>query len=305
MQRILTCILKSNREVAVNSIAWEDIKVALPTLQPVQGGFTKARRGIVTLPDGKTVFIKIATDELTKKWINQEREAYHWLTGQGFAHMPALLAETDGGIALPNLQAWDWSENSWTDSKLEVFLQAIDDLAVLGNSAKGHFENLSYGKNFWPELTQDVSAYQWLHKYVLDEEWHALEAIFANKQQCQTYNALAATEPWRGTDLTHSDVRADNCAYNQKTGEVQMVDWNWLCLGNKRFDESMLFVNAAKAGADLRNFVGRFDKACLAAIMGIWLASAEREAPDEHMTTLRLFQLQNALTAHSLLQQAP
>lgn len=282
--------------------AWPEIEAALPTLRPVKGGFTKARRGIVTMPDNSTLFVKIAVDDLTRMWINRERQAYSWLAAEKFAHIPELLAETEGGIAIPDLSAWDW-ENNWDDQKLQAFLGVIEDLAGYGVQAQGIFEDCAYGKNFWPELKHDMSSYMWLRKHITNQEWSELESIIKDEPLRQTYNNLAATEPWRGTDLTHSDVRADNCAYNRETGQVLMVDWNWLCIGNRQFDESMVFVNAANVNADLSNFVARFDTPCLAAMMGIWLSSLEREDPDEHMTTLRLFQLRNALETHKLIQQ--
>jgi hypothetical protein len=44
--------------------------------RPVGGGYTNARREIVTLADGRTAFVKTAVDDQTRGWIEAEQRIY-------------------------------------------------------------------------------------------------------------------------------------------------------------------------------------------------------------------------------------
>jgi hypothetical protein len=52
------------------------------------GGFTSASRRLVTLPDGRRVFAKGATNDLTETWLRAEHHVYTHLHG---SFIPQLL----------------------------------------------------------------------------------------------------------------------------------------------------------------------------------------------------------------------
>ena len=45
---------------------WQSIEQQLGDIRAVEGGFSQAQRGLVTLPDGKEVFVKVGAQENTK-----------------------------------------------------------------------------------------------------------------------------------------------------------------------------------------------------------------------------------------------
>jgi len=74
------------------------------------GGYTPARRWVVTLESGRTAFVKVATDELTASWLRDEHLVYSMLRGAPF--MPEYVGFYDDGahpvLALEDLSAAEW-----------------------------------------------------------------------------------------------------------------------------------------------------------------------------------------------------
>ena len=60
-------------------INWGDIEKSIGTLRRVDGGFSSASRGIVTLSDGTRAFVKVGVNDPTKKWARKEIEVYRFL----------------------------------------------------------------------------------------------------------------------------------------------------------------------------------------------------------------------------------
>lgn len=286
----------------MNMIPWSLIEAALPTLEPVSGGYTKSQRGLVTLTDGQKVFVKIAVDDQTREWIQKERKAYAFLAEHDFPHVPRIIAETDGGLAIPDLSGWDWSK-TWTKPKMNAVFRAMDALAPLGPEAVGAFGSFDLDPNTWKDVSGSKDAYDWARPLLSPEMMRALEALITDRATVQRYANLAATKPWEGNDLIHNDVRSDNFAFNPQTGEGLLVDLNWLCVGTKPFDTASLLVDMEQAGAEIQDYLARVDEASMAYIIGYWLSSAMIVPDTENLVTLRLHQLESALTAHQLMRQ--
>jgi hypothetical protein len=66
------------------NISWGDIEKRIATLTKVDGGFSPAHRGIVTLSDGKRAFVKVGVNDPTKQWAKKEVEVYHFLQRQNY-----------------------------------------------------------------------------------------------------------------------------------------------------------------------------------------------------------------------------
>lgn len=286
----------------MNMIPWSLIEAALPTLEPVSGGYTKSQRGLVTLTDGQKVFVKIAVDDQTRGWIQKERKAYAFLDEHGFPYVPRIIAETDGGLAIPDLSGWDWSK-TWTKPKMDAVLRAMDALAPLGTKAAGSFGSFDLDPNVWKGMPGSMDAYDWARPLLTSEMTHDLEALITDGATMRHYANLAATKPWEGNDLIHNDVRSDNFAFNTQTGQGLLVDLNWLCVGTKSFDTASLLVDMEQVGAEIQDYLTRVDAASMAYIIGYWLSSATIVPDSENLVTLRLHQLESALTAHQLMRQ--
>lgn len=286
----------------MNMIPWSLIEAALPTIEPVSGGYTKSQRGLVTLTDNQKVFVKIAVDDQTREWIQKERTAYAFLAEHNFPHVPRVVAETDGGLAIPDLSGWDWSK-TWTKPKMDAVFRAMDALAPLGAKATGSFGFFDLDPTIWTEVPGSMDAFDWARPLISAEMMRDLEALITDVSTMRHYAARAATKPWEGNDLIHNDVRSDNFAFNPQTGEGLLVDLNWLCLGTKPFDTASLLVDMDQAGAEIQDYLNRVDDASLAYIIGYWLCSAAIVPDTENLVTLRLHQLESALTAHQLMRR--
>ena len=286
----------------MNMIPWNLIEAALPSLEPVSGGYTKSQRGLVTLTDGQKVFVKIGVDDQTRDWIQKERNAYAFLADNNFRYVPRVIAETDGALAIPDLSGWDWSK-AWSKPKMDAVFRAMDALAPLGSKAVSTFGHFDLEPNVWAEVPASINAYDWARPLVSTSLMRDISALIGNSTATRHYADLAATKPWEGNDLIHNDVRSDNFAFNPQTGEGLLVDLNWLCLGTKPFDTASLLVDMEQAGVDIQNYLHRADGASMAYIIGYWLSSAAIVPDTENLVTLRLHQLESALTAHQLARQ--
>lgn len=280
-------------------IEWADIEKALPTLRPVQGGFSEAQRGIVTLADGRTVFVKLGVDEHTKRWAQAEIKAYHWLEDADYQHAPRLLAESEEGFALPDLSAWDW-EHVWHAEKVDAALLALDRLAALP-STTGHFEKAGFSAdgNPWHKLPSDASDYRSL---VDDATWRQVDAILADDSLRLEYASAAERQPWQGNQLVHYDARADNFAYDHESKHGCFVDWNWMSLGSTAFDRTAMLVNVQLSGLDvLPAYRDQVDRDSLIWLIGFWLERALGPQDTEGRKRLRPRQVASSLQAHRLL----
>src|SRR5262249_14628504 len=116
-------------------INWGDIEKSIATFTKVDGGFSPAHRGIVTLSDGMRAFVKVGVNDLTKQWARKEVEVYRFLQCQNYPFMPQLLAhnhdETSFALeALTPADGWNWSDE-WTEERLAKTLEAMDVLAAI------------------------------------------------------------------------------------------------------------------------------------------------------------------------------
>jgi len=278
-------------------ITWPEIQGAMEYMQPVEGGFTAARRGIVTLDGGERVFVKQAIDEQTSGWIELEKKAYHWLADQGYAYVPKIIAESPDGFALPDLSGLDWS-NTWSEEKLEAAFAAMDALTGLSDVAQGVFKHFKEPDQWMtvPDSSVDYRA--------LTDNAQALEkvrGVVARGAVRKQLQQLAASQPERGDTLIHLDVRADNFCYDAAAKVGYLVDWNWLCLGSAIFDVNALLVSVQQRGFDVAGYCPeRLDAASLASLTGFWLTQAALPSNDALTLRRHQHQLNSALTAYQL-----
>jgi hypothetical protein len=192
------------------------------------GGHTPARRWIVTVDDGRTAFVKMATDELTASWIRDEHVAYSVLRGASF--MPEYVGFHDDGhrpvLALEDLSGASWPP-PWDETRVRSVLACLDAVeatpppAGLPLAADDHL-GLRRG---WEEIERDPGPFLALR--LCTPRWleDALPALLA----------AARTAPLEGGSLLHFDVRSDNVCLRDD-GSAVLVDWNWTSVGNRWID---------------------------------------------------------------------
>jgi len=286
---------------------WQDVTEALTTLEKTQGGFTLAHRGIVTMPDGTRVFVKIGVDNSTKKWIQRELEAYKLLETYSYPYMPRLLAQNDDHTALAlellaSNEGWDWTD-TWDNHRLDRTLEAMDTLASIAvTGADEEFRArrmLGANNDGWKPLMESEAK----QKTLLAKLRRAGHDELANTLDIPGMAKQSTEYIFRDDTIVHYDVRADNCAWHSKLNTVKLIDWNWAQLGDRRIDISQTLVDVYRAGFDIMvNYANRLDPTALQFLAGLRLnAAASPIVPGmAEQASLRDYQLESGVTALAL-----
>jgi len=191
------------------------------------GGHTPARRWVVTLGDGRTAFVKVATDDLTASWLRDEHLAYSVLRGSSF--MPAYLGFYDDGahpvLALEDLSMAEWPP-PWSRPQVEAVLACLEELhASPPPEGTPRADDVRFElRDGWDEIAADPEPF--LALGLCSRAW--LEAALPRLRE-----AVRAA-PLGGEALLHFDVRSDNICV--RDGRAVLVDWNWISVGNPLTD---------------------------------------------------------------------
>lgn len=286
-------------------VAWSVVEMGLETMTPVDGGFSLARRGLVNLPDGDQVFVKIGTEENSVEWAKKEIAVYRYLKVHGYSAIPELRGTNQDQTAfvldaLTPQEGWDWTD-TWSVERLEATLQAVDELAAL---RPAHEDFMSMGQSAldesrdgWIALNQSPDLQQ-----ALRDKLHAARKPELAKTLDVAKEFDQSTQfVFRTNTFVHYDIRADNCAWNADTKQVKFVDWNWAQYGDARIDAAAMLTHVQKAGLDiLRSHKDRLDAGALQWMAGFWLKAAATPIWHGGPPHLRDFQLQAGLTALEL-----
>lgn len=285
-------------------IEWGEILAELPTLESVQGGNSSAKRGFVMLDDGTKLFVKIGVDEYTKAWAKKEITAYDFLTAIAYPHCPNILARNDDvtGFAIDALtlqDGWDWSD-TWNEDRLAKTLEAMDVLAEIRPESK--YEELfregmgmTDVENGWVKFASSKVQQEYLQKTFGE---HIDPSVFL---ELEAHQERSLAYKLKSDTLCHHDVRADNCAYNSRQHTVQLVDWNWLQMGDKGIDIASFLVHVHQNGIDVtKDHQNRLDSEALHWIAGFWFDAASKPIWEGGPKGLRQKQLRSACTAFSL-----
>lgn len=254
---------------------WErEIALYLDNIEAVEGGFTPARMGVIKLKDGKEIFVKIATDDNTKKWIKKEIKVYRILNKAGYRHIPQLLSVSKDGsaMAIEYLKGASF-ENTWSKPKLEAVIIAQKELMKYKDLFEGD-------PDFKSEdiIRMDIS---WAHlsdSSNLEKVNTKLKALgsslkFSKKQIEEFYNY---NKNWglKENALIHEDIRADNFGYFSDKKEGKLIDWNWLCVGDESLDVTPLFVSMHLSGFNSYAYhPENYDKHVLIYLADFWTES--------------------------------
>jgi hypothetical protein len=288
-------------------VQWQDIEKVMHTLEKPNGGFTLAHRGIVTMPDGRKIFVKIGIDDETKRWTRKEIIVYMFLQKHNYPYIPKFLAcsADKTGFALEALteqDGWNWAE-AWNKDRLAATLHAMDELAAV----KVSFEE----KNLFGEkgITRDTDG------------WHIVQnseqkqALLRTKLIDTGYADLAAHLDIHGMAVrsadyvfaddivVHQDIRADNCAWCPQEKTVKLIDWSWTQIGDRRIDTNAMLVHVHKSGLDVLHLHPELLNAnVLEWLAGFWFNASTNplRANNEHNEHLQEYLLESGVTALQL-----
>ena len=221
-----TAVLPDSLRQKIEDVLGERIVRA----EPIGGGYTPARRLRLSLRNGGSVFAKAATNENTAVWLRTESQVYDALAGAPF--LAERLAWHDDGaepfLILEDLSDAHWPP-PWTNTHIESIRAALSDVAASrsripfpltrieddqGNFASWH----RVANEPEPFLSLGLCSAAWLHA--------ALPTLIAAE----------SAAPLAGDDLLHLDIRSDNICFRAGTGAAVLVDWNWVCVGNRDLD---------------------------------------------------------------------
>ncbi|MBA2567730.1 MAG: phosphotransferase [Actinobacteria bacterium] len=184
-------------------------------------GYTPARRLLVSLADGTTVFAKVAVNESTAEWLAAEHVVYSQVEGP---FLPRFLGYDDAKPALlllEDLSDAHWPP-PWPEGSIAAVLGSLEKVAATGPPHRVppveiYREEILEG---WALVAQDTGPF--LSFELCSREWlvDALPILLE----------AARTAPIEGESLLHFDVRSDNIAL--VSDRAVLVDWNWACIGN-------------------------------------------------------------------------
>lgn len=281
---------------------WQAIEQQLPNLKNVEGGFSQAQRGLVTLPDGKEVFVKVGTAENTKMWARKEVAVYRFLEEHDFEHSPRLITTNPDGSAfaieaLTSQDGWDWQDN-WTTERLTATLKAMDNLAAIkpSDTERAIFtkSSISQEENGWQPLQESPEMQE-----ILLHKLHGAGADdIAQSVSFAADNDKAKQYDFADDTLVHYDLRADNCAWNPNTGQVRLIDWNWAQFGDRDIDLAATLTHIQKSGFDVPSeLVEKIDPDAFHWMAGFWFNQAVTPIWEGGPEGLRDLQLLSGITA--------
>lgn len=281
----------------IDSISWKAIEDSLSSMVPISEGFSSATKGIVTVPGGSQVFVKLAANDKSKAEVRKEILVYDLLKSHGYPYIPALLAchPEKTGLALEALlpeAGWDWSA-SWTEPRLTLALEAMDVLAAMsvsGVTDELQVRALTDANSGWKALTGSPEKQLAVRQDLSKEGYpHIAETL--------DFQALASQDnfPLTNTAPVHYDVRSYNCAYRE--GEVRLVDYDWFDpAGSPQVAQAFTVMDAQSSGLDItKKHAARLDPAALIWVAGYWLNGAVRASISEKNRRLKIHRAAAAL----------
>lgn len=286
---------------------WHQIAEQLANLEDVRGGYSGVRRGIVTLPDGTEVFVKVGVKPHHQEWARKEVGVYRFLETRGFADAPRLLATNadESGFAIEAMtveRGWNWG-NEWSRDRLVATMAALDDLAALEPSTdeRNLLSGMHLGQddNGWRSLLASTAK-----QTMLIEKLHRIGASDVAARIDFAEEARTSGE-YRFADdtLVHYDVRADNCGWNSALGAVTIVDWNWAQLGDRGIDSAATLTHVQRCGIDVAGIVpDAMEPAAFHWMAGFWFDAAVTPIWEGGPEQLRDSQLLSGVTALRLAQ---
>ena len=187
----------------------------------VERGYTQHERWRVSFDEGRTAFVKAATDDASAEWLRVELGVYANVRG---AFLPRLLAHGDGLLVLEDLTEAEWPP-PWSTSAIDAVLVGLGEIAATSppqdlirlEAQRERFDG-------WRDIAADPEPF--LSLGLCSRRWLALALP----------DFLAASRAaWlEGSALVHCDVRSDNLCLRE--GRAVFIDWNQASVGNPLFD---------------------------------------------------------------------
>ena len=303
-------------------------------ITPVSGGFSLNRRALMSSGD-RTIFVKevdanLLSDEGERElgWLKKDyavtrllQKTYpqyvaDWtkLADDGHVLMTSSYASSDGWLWQPP------TDNSVAERYISTVITAVRELEKI-KLPQELIEELQLQPFAARELGLDdgidrIIADSDIRRRLIDSYQKLLPSqLEINKRRCQAIIELLekrdelidisvrAKEFAKQTEdcFNHSDVRSDNLAFNPQTGELKLVDWNWVSYAPQGSGATEFLVDMARHGHDVTPWLGELNAEMLASFVGFFLTRSLKP-PLKPGDNLRQMQALSAAAAYDLLE---
>lgn len=204
--------------------------------KPVARGYTPAMRFVVRTADGRSAFVKAASNDDTARWLLAERRVYERIRGDFLPRMLGFDEAPSPILVLEDLSAAHWPP-PWTPCRVSALQAALERVhATTPPDGLVHVDVRGSILNGWSRVAADPTPF--LSLGVVDRAW---------LDRClPTLVRAEADAPSRGDAMLHFDVRSDNVCFDGD--RAILVDWNWTCLGDARLDAAFFAASLAAEG---------------------------------------------------------
>ena len=185
-----------------------------------QGGYGGGEHWLLRLSDGRSCFIKSASDARSAAGLRTEYQVYSQIRAP---FLPQLLWWDDDGempvLVLEDLSDTFWPP-PWTPKKVEQVLAVLHDLHSLEPPVGMRAVPRDQGWEGWELVAADPAEF--LELGFCSTEWLSMSL--------DSLRAASASVAWGPTHLVHNDVRSDNICF--RAGAPILVDWSLAGLGS-------------------------------------------------------------------------
>jgi hypothetical protein len=226
-------------------------------------GYTPARRMIVELADGTTVFAKQAVNEYTAGELRREHANYLRLDA---SFMPRLRGWDDDGSVEPILVLDDLSGAHWPPPwRPDQVRQVLDTITAIGRQPV---------PDGMPALVESSIGGGW--QAVAEDPEPFLSLGLCTRAglnwMLPTMLEASAAAKLSGDSVVHLDVRSDNLCFSGD--RTVFVDWNHSCLANPELDRAAFLPSVHAEGGPRPDDVADIDITLVAVVAGFFAARA-------------------------------
>lgn len=203
-------------------------------MAPVGRGYTPAIRRIAALADGRTVFVKAASNAYTTAALRDEQRIYDQLDAPFMAKRLAFADGEHPVMILEDLSAARWPP-AWRPGDVAAVRSTMAAVAASDAAGIPDIDRAEFASG-WREVAADPEPFLGLGLVSAGWLTAALPVLIA----------AADAADLSGTALLHSDLRSDNLCL--RGSRVTLIDWNFACRGSPDFDLAFWSASLAAEG---------------------------------------------------------
>lgn len=248
------------------------------SMRAVTGGYTLAKRYIVSFDDRSSAFAKIATNEDTANWLRAEHNFY---SQSEHDFHPKMLGWKDEKnetfLLLEDLSHAEWSYK-WTENRIKSVLEGLKQISsVQPPKNLPSIRKLHSDLFCWELIVNNPSIF--VESGLAEKD--------ALRKKLPALKELADSANIEGASLVHMDIRSDNTCF--VGNKAVFIDWNHACIGNPKIDTLFWLPSLHLEGGPAPWDFKINEPELLAQILGYFVYNSSLEVPHQG-SDLRNFQ---------------